>query len=81
MRRASLPQVSSGDDNEDRKRLKEKLKEALESDRRRRLRPIVSARQQWLEYIFGICKPDRRNGKRGNRFGLSRSRVEGVSSV
>jgi hypothetical protein len=30
--------VSAGDDNEDRKRLKEKLKAALESDRRNRIR-------------------------------------------
>ena len=69
--RRALSQVSSGDDNEDRKRLKEKLKEALERDRRSRLRRIMSERQRWAEYIFGICKPDRRNGKRGNRFAVS----------
>ena len=23
--------------------------------------------QVWLEYLFGICSPDRRNGKQGNR--------------
>ena len=63
-----LQRVSAGDDNEDRKRLKEKLKEALESDRRGRLRKIVSERQRWVEYLFGICQPDRRNGKRGNRW-------------
>ena len=63
-----LQQVSAGDDNEDRKRLKEKLKEALESDRRGRLRQIMSERQRWAEYVFGICSPDRRNGKRGNRY-------------
>lgn len=59
--------VSAGDDNEDRRRLKEKLNQALENDRRNRLREIVSEREVWLEYLFGICKPDRRNGKRGNR--------------
>ena len=63
-----LQRVSAGDDNEDRKRLKEKLKEALEIDRRGRLRLILSEREQWAEYLFGICQPDRRNGKRGNRW-------------
>ena len=24
-------------------------------------------RQVWIEYMFGICKPDHRNGKPGNR--------------
>jgi len=62
-----VARVSAGDDNEDRKRLKEKLKAALESYRRRRLRPIVSEQEVWVEYIFGICKPDHRNGKQGNR--------------
>jgi hypothetical protein len=60
--------VNVGDDNEDRKRLKEKLNEALENDRRNRLHTIVSEREVWLEYLFGICSPDRRNGKRGNRY-------------
>ena len=26
--------------------------------------------QAWLEYLFGICSPDRRNGKQGNRYGI-----------
>ena len=33
-------------------------------------RPVgdpARAPQVWLEYVFGICAPDRRNGKRGNR--------------
>jgi hypothetical protein len=63
-----LQRISAGDDNEDRKRLKEKLKEALESDRRGRLRRIQPETQQWVEYLFGICSPDRRNGKRGHRY-------------
>ena len=57
-----------GDDEEDRKRLKEKLKVAIELDRRNRVRTIVSSREVWLEYIFGICRPDKRMGKRGSRY-------------
>jgi hypothetical protein len=64
--RASL---GTGDDEEDRRRLKEKLKEALERDRRDRIRDVVSEREVWLEYVFGICKPDRRTGRRGSRYG------------
>jgi hypothetical protein len=60
--------VIAGDDKEDRKRLKEKLTEALENERRNRVRDIVSEREVWQEYLFGICSPDRRNGKRGNRY-------------
>ena len=59
-----------GDDDEDRKRLKEKLKQAIEADRRSRIRPIVSRSEVWLEYIFGICQPDQRIGKRGSRSDL-----------
>jgi hypothetical protein len=55
--------VSIGDDNEDRKRLKEKLKAALD----RQTRTIVQEQEDWIEYIFGICKPDGRVGKRGSR--------------
>jgi hypothetical protein len=57
-----------GDDEEDRRRLKEKLKVAIELDRRNRVRTIVSSREVWLEYIFGICAPDKRVGKRGSRY-------------
>jgi hypothetical protein len=56
-----------GDEEEDRRRLKEKLKEALERDRRDRIREVISEREVWLEYLFGICKPDRRTGRRGSR--------------
>jgi hypothetical protein len=28
---------------------------------------LERAREEWLEYLFGICKPDRRNGKQGSR--------------
>ena len=59
--------VCEGDDDEDRRRLKEKLKLAIEADRRSRIRPIVSRAEVWLQYIFGICQPDRRIGRRGSR--------------
>jgi hypothetical protein len=59
---------SEGDDEEDRKRLKEKLKQAIEADRRSRVRTIISRGEVWLEYIFGICRPDQRIGKRGSRW-------------
>lgn len=58
---------TEGDDDADRKRLKEKLKLAIEADRRSRIRPIVSRGEVWIEYIFGICQPDQRIGKRGSR--------------
>ncbi len=56
-----------GDDAEDRKRLKEKLKDAVEKDKRDRFRKIESEQEVWLEYIFGICKSDLRTGKHGSR--------------
>jgi hypothetical protein len=59
--------VSGGDDAEDKKRLKEKLKDAVEKDRRDRFRKVESEQEVWMEYIFGICKPDMRTGKRGSR--------------
>jgi hypothetical protein len=59
---------NENDDEEDRKRLKEKLKLAIEADRRSRVRTIVSQGEVWLEYIFGICAPDQRLGKRGSRY-------------
>jgi hypothetical protein len=30
---------------------------------------LEQAREEWLEYLFGICMPDRRNGKQGSRCG------------
>ena len=59
---------NEGDDDEDRRRLKEKLKVAIELDRRSRIRTIVSSGEVWLEYLFGICRPDQRMGKRGSRW-------------
>jgi hypothetical protein len=58
---------NEGDDEQDRKRLKEKLKAAIETDRRSKTHTVVSSGDAWLEYLFGICKPDQRNGKRGSR--------------
>ncbi len=58
-----------GDDEEDRKRLKEKLKQAIELDKQNHVtvRNIVSDRELWMEYIFGVCSPEPRTGKRGSR--------------
>jgi hypothetical protein len=64
--------ANENDDDEDRKRLKEKLKLAIEADRRSRVRTIVSQGEVWLEYMFGICAPDQRLGKRGSRYDLCR---------
>jgi hypothetical protein len=55
-------------EEEDRRRLKEKLKEALESAARNSVQEIDSEREVWLEYIFGICKPNGRIGKAGSRY-------------
>ena len=60
--------MAAGDDEEDRRRLKEKLKEALDRDRRTRISDVTPEHAVWLEYIFGICKPDQRVGKRGSRY-------------
>ena len=53
------------EDAEDRKRLKERLKEALMLEKR----SLVDAddRETWAEYIFGITKPNGRVGKMGSR--------------
>ena len=59
------------DKEEDCKRLKEKLKGALELERA--LQPKLPGDQYrvtWVEYVFGICKPDGRLGKRGSRWNL-----------
>jgi hypothetical protein len=60
--------VSAGDDNEDRKRLKMRLKEALKmqhADPDDRV--IRSEREGFLEYFFGIREPNSRIGKQGSR--------------
>ncbi len=61
-------QLPVGDDDDDRKRIKERLKEAVECDKRARSRVVTDVtRESWFEYIFGICEPDRRVGKQGSR--------------
>ena len=65
--------VAEGNDDEDRKRLKERLNEALGDHRRTTLRNKGET-EGWLEYFFGICKPNGRLGKHGSRLDiLSRS--------
>jgi hypothetical protein len=59
-------EVNVGDDDADRKRLKERLKEALEGDQTSQSNH--NEKETWMEYIFGICKPDGRVGKRGSRY-------------
>lgn len=54
-------------EEEDRRRLKEKLKEALDSAARNRMQKIDSEHEVWMEYLFGICKPDGRIGKSGSK--------------
>ena len=61
---------NSASDAEDRKRLMEKLKSAFDTDRRYRIGRVASEQAMWLEYIFGICKPDQRIGQRGSRYRL-----------
>jgi hypothetical protein len=57
----------SADDAEDRKRLKERLKEALDERKRVRIMSNEFEKEGWLEFLFGICKPDGRIGKAGSR--------------
>ena len=52
-------------EDEDLKRLKEKLKEALKNEKYPPQNE--SEKEPWLEYIFGICKADGRIGKKGSR--------------
>ena len=58
--------VSAGNDDEDRKRLKERLSEALEIRKHRSLVSEINV-EGWMEYFFGICKPNGRFGKQGSR--------------
>ena len=53
----------AGDDDEDRKRIKERLKEALDLDKRQQ----GLEKKDFMEYFFGICKADGRVGKTGSR--------------
>ena len=53
--------------HDDRKRLKERLKEAMETEKMQLNKTTVSAKMNWIEYLFGICEPDGRIGKEGSR--------------
>jgi hypothetical protein len=54
---------------DDRKRLKERLKSALEQDQAAMAGGAGGAETMgWAEYLFGICKPDGRTGKIGSRY-------------
>ncbi len=55
-----------GDDEEDRKRLKVRLKEAIESKRTVTDSSVLEAKG-FLERYFGICRPNGRTGKHGSR--------------
>lgn len=55
------------DGEESRRRLKEKLKEAIDSEERSRLQLVETEQERWMEYIFGICMPNGRIGKCGSR--------------
>ncbi len=55
------------EDAEDRKRLKERLKEALMLEKQHHMRVDEDDRESWVEYIFGITKPNGRVGKMGSR--------------
>jgi hypothetical protein len=59
-----IPQLDSKD--EDRKRLMERLKEAMKVELNEAV--VEHIKEPWMEYIFGICKPDGRVGKAGSRF-------------
>jgi hypothetical protein len=60
--------ANTGEDEEDRKRIKERLKEALETNYERAKRNIK--KQSFIEYFFSICKTNGRVGKIGSRFGF-----------
>jgi hypothetical protein len=61
--------VSAGDDNEDRKRLKMRLKEALTIQNANDDRVSVAEPEGYLEYFLGIRPPNGRIGKQGSRYG------------
>ncbi len=53
-------------DAADRKRMKERLKEALHNKSKTKFKSEVGE-TGFLEYVFGICKPDGRVSKHGSR--------------
>ncbi len=68
------------EDAEDRKRLKERLKEALALEKTHRLRSIdQDEKEGWVEYFFGIVQPNGRVGKMGSRY--ARPRPAGMAAA
>ncbi len=61
--------ANAGDDDEDRKRIKERLREALETNYEHMKKN--TRKKSFLEYFFGICKTNGRVGKVGSRFGFN----------
>ena len=56
------------EDAEDRKRLKERLKEAIAMEKTERLRGVDQEEKEgWAEYVFGITQANGRVGKMGSR--------------
>ena len=70
----SAPKMT--DDGTGRKRIKERLKEALEV---KEVGAAVQSSPGTAEYLFGICEPDRRMGKDGSRCVVNRARDPGVA--
>ena len=59
--------INSENDAEDRKRIKERLKEAMDKSNKPKFKSEVE-QMGLIEYVFGICKPDGRVGKHGSRW-------------
>ena len=60
-------QIGGSTKDDDCKRLKERLRGALDNEKKKKSFKIANAPEVWLEYIFGIAKPDRKKGIRGSR--------------
>ena len=58
-------------EKEDRKRLKQRLKDAIEYMHETSTNRSTGKKAGWTEHIFGICRPDGRVGKEGSRSLLS----------
>ncbi len=54
-------------EREDRKRLKQKLKDAIEHTHEISTDHVTENKVGWPEHIFGMCRPDGRVGKEGSR--------------
>jgi restriction endonuclease S subunit len=62
-----VKRTKTNNDDEDRKRLKERLMQAIEHHHKR-LPKNGDVKESWISYIFGICEPNGRNGKQGSRY-------------